>query len=108
MSVGDRFNKGKTRWRNFPLFLLDPLMEVATKGEEKYGTYNFLKGAYINDCLDAAKRHMMKFESPFHPDNDEETGCSHALHAAWNLIVAAYVLKHRPDLDDRWKGPEKE
>ena len=101
--TGDRFNAGKTRWRNFPLFLLEDLMTIGTAGEAKYGTYNFLGGAYVNDLLDAAKRHIMKGESPYYPDIDEESKVNHFIHAAWNLLVAAHMMKVRPDLDDRYK-----
>lgn len=104
--VGDRKNAGKLRWRNVPLFLLEPLMQVGAKGEEKYATFNFLKGMYVNDCLDSLKRHLTKLESPFEPDEDEESGVSHAGHIAWNALVIAFMLKTRPDLDDRYK-PEK-
>ena len=105
--VGSRFNQDKLRWRNFPLFLLEPLIKVAHEGEKKYSAFNFLKGAYVNDCMDSMKRHMMKLESPFHSDNDEESGCSHAAHIAWNALVIAYVLTYRKELDDRW-NPKNE
>jgi|SRR5271166_3972253 len=102
--VGERKNQEKLRWRNFPQFLIEPLIEVAHAGEKKYSTFNFLKGQYINDCLDSLKRHMEKFENPFKPDTDEESGLSHAAHMAWNCLVICYVMKYRPDLDDRYKG----
>jgi hypothetical protein len=106
--IGERKNAGKLRWRNVPLFLLEPLMEVGAAGEKKYATFNFLKGMKINDCMDSMKRHMMKLESPFEPDEDEESGVSHAAHIAWNALVICYMLKTRPDLDDRYAGEEIE
>jgi hypothetical protein len=105
--IGGRKNDGKLRWRNFPLFLLEDLMRVGHEGEKKYKTFNFLNGMYVNDCLDCAKRHMMRGESPYEPDLDEETKVHHFVHAAWNLLVAAFMIKSRPDLDDRYK-PVKE
>jgi hypothetical protein len=101
--TGLRFNDGKVRWRNVPLFLLEDLMKVGHEGEKKYDTFNFLNGMYVNDCLDSAKRHMMKAESPKHSDLDSETKLHHLSHAAWNLIVARYMIENRPDLDDRHK-----
>lgn len=103
-SIGDRKNSGKLRWRNFPLFLIRPLMEVGTKGEEKYATWNFLKGMKVEDCMDSLKRHLDKFEDPSEPDTDEETGLNHMAHIAWNALVIVYMMKTRPDLDDRYKG----
>lgn len=109
-SIGNRYNKGKLRWRNMPLFILRPLVEVGSKAEKhknnpkgKYETFNFLNGLYINDNLDSAKRHQDSFEDPDQPDIDPETGVSHAVHAAWNLLVADYFRRTRPDLDDRYK-----
>lgn len=108
---GLRYNENKLRWRNFPMFLLEPVIEVGAKAEKhdgnpdgKYPTFNFLAGMEMNDSLDSLKRHLMKFESPYHSDDDEESKCSHLAHIAWNALVALHNLRTRPDLDDRWKG----
>lgn len=105
---GTRHNSGKLRWRNVPLFLFEDLIKVGEMGEKKYGTFNFLKGFPINDILDSAKRHLCKFENPYELDTDEESGQSHLLHAAWNLIVAHYVMKYMPEKDDRHKIQKNE
>lgn len=107
VTKGKRYNKGKLRWRNFPLFLIEPLIAVGHYGEQKYGeTYNFLKGMSMNDSLDSMKRHLNAFEDPYQSDTDE-SGISHLGHIAWNALVALYMLKHRPDLDDRYKIKRK-
>lgn len=103
-SVGERKNAGKLSWRYFPLSLVEPLMEVGAKGALKYPAFNFLKGMKVEDCMDSLKRHLMKFESHEHSDNDEETGLNHMAHCAWNALVICYMIKTRPDLDDRYKG----
>jgi hypothetical protein len=108
MSLGERKNSGKLRWRNFPLFLIRPLIEVAHFGETKYNTFNFLKGLYVLDSLDSMKRHMDKLEDPQQSDIDSESKCHHLAHIAWNALVALYTIKTRPDLDDRWKPNEEE
>jgi len=112
MSKGSRYNENKLRWRNFPLFLIEELIKVGAKAEKyegnpngKYPTYNFLEGLGINDSLDSLKRHLMKLESPYHSDFDEESGINHAYHIAWNALIIGHFLKHRPDLDDRYKDP---
>jgi hypothetical protein len=104
--VGLRFNESKLRWRNFPLFLIRPLIEVGMKGETKYGTYNFLKGQSVRNCMDSLLRHYDAFEDPMQDDNDEESKVSHLAHIAWNALVALYMIKTRPDLDDRYRGEE--
>lgn len=113
-NMGIRLNKGKDRWRNFPMFLMEPVIKVGSHAEirdgnpnGKYETFNFLKGMHVNDCLDSLKRHLVKFESPYESDNDEETSESHLAHIAWNALVALHMLKTRPELDDRYKLPKE-
>lgn len=108
--VGDRYNNGKLRWRNFPLFLMKPLVEVGSVSEKrpgnpkgKYETYNFLKGLSVSDCIDSLKRHLESVEDPNQSDYDKESQCHHLAHVAWNALVALYYIKTRPDLDDRLK-----
>lgn len=101
-----RYNKGKLRWHNFPMFLIRPMIEVADYGADKYATFNFIKGAPISQYMDCIKRHLDKFEDPTLPDNDPESGVNHLAHAAWNALVAVYMVQNRPELDDRWR-PDK-
>lgn len=101
--VGNRFNTGKVRWRNFPLWLARPLADVGTKGELKYGTFNFLDGQMVANCMDSLYRHAEKADDPKHSDYDEESGLHHLAHVAWNALVALYMIENRPDLDDRFK-----
>ena len=106
MGLAERKNKGKLKWHNFPLYLLEPLIEVAQFGGDKYETFNYLKGGNQNQYLDCIKRHLTAFESPYKTDDDEESGINHLAHVAWNALVAIEMLKRFPDLDDRFK-PEK-
>lgn len=106
--TGKRFNSGKLRWRNLPPFLVKPMIEVGQFGEKKYGTYNFLKGLPTLDTLDSLQRHLDAVLDPEQSDYDEESGCHHLAHIAWNSIVALHHLQTRPELDDRWKGPNAE
>ena len=101
-----RYNEGKLRWRNFPLFLFRPVAQVAHFGEGKYEMFNFLKGANINQYIDCMTRHLDAFEDPEQSDIDE-SGANHLAHVAWNALVAIWVLEHMPDLDDRFKLPCK-
>jgi len=105
ITTGKRHNDGKLRWRNFPMFLFKPLIEVGQYGEGKYKTFNFLKGMTANDSLDCLKRHLCAFEDPSESDADPESKFSHLAHVAWNALVCIWCLKTRPELDDRWKGP---
>lgn len=101
--LGKRKNQHKLRYRNFPLWLSKPLVEVGHQGEKKYGTFNFLKGQSVANCLDSAYRHLEKVDNPEESDYDEESNCHHLAHVAWNCLVALYMIKTRKDLDDRYK-----
>ncbi len=103
---GLRYNADKLRWRNFPMFLMKPLIQVAQYGESKYATFNFLDGQTTLDSMDSLKRHLELFESPYDPDEDHESKVNHLAHVAWNALVALHMLKTRPELDDRFKLPE--
>lgn len=104
-----RYNSNKRRWRNVPLYLFEPIIEVGEYGEKKYetedepGTLNFLKGLPVTDTLDSIKRHLKSFESPHESDLDEESGLNHILHVAWNCIALYETLQRHPELDDRYK-----
>lgn len=102
-NLAERKNEGKLRWRNFPLFLIRPLAEVAQFGEGKYAMYNFLKGGSQNQYLDCIKRHLDAYEDPKQDDLDPESRISHLAHVAWNALVAIYMLENHPELDDRFK-----
>jgi hypothetical protein len=116
--IGERKNSGKLRWRNFPLFLIRPVVEVADAAEKrpdnpkgKYETFNFLKGLSALDTMDSLMRHADKFMDPTQSDYDEVddngkpgTGKHHLALIAWNALVLLYHVTTRPELDDRWKG----
>ena len=101
--LAKRHNTEKLRWRNFPMFLMKPLIEVAQYGEGKYDMFNFMKGGEQHQYLDCIKRHLEAYENPFLDDDDEESHVSHLAHVAWNALVGIYMLDNYPDLDDRYK-----
>ena len=99
--TGIRHNEGKLRWRNAPMFLMRGLVEVGAMGEDEYGTYNYLKGLSVSDTLDSAFRHLDAATDPMQSDFDIKSKLHHLKHAAWNALVAAWMIENRPDLDDR-------
>lgn len=110
LKLATRYNEGKLRWRNIPLFFVKPLVEVGQKGEKKYGTYNFLKGSPALDTYDSLMRHLNKFMDPNQSDYDEVdddgkpgTGCHHMALVAWNALYLLYSIISKPELDDRYK-----
>lgn len=105
---GIRYNKGKLRWRNFPMFLMEPLVKVGSANEKhegnpsgKYPTHNFLNGLKVNDTLDSLHRHLCDFTDPLKPDVDTEDNVHHLAKIAWNALVALYYIENKPEWDDR-------
>lgn len=95
----------KLRWRTFPLFLFDGVIEVSQMGENKYGLYDFITNdTYtVTDHIESAIRHIRDFQNPMEPDNDKESGLLHLKHAGWRIIVAVFLMTYKPHLDDRIK-----
>lgn len=101
--TGYRFNEGKLRWRNFPMFLMRGLIKVGEAGELKYNTFNFMRGLPVSDTLDSLMRHLDAVTDPLQDDKDSETLQHHLYSVAWNALVAAWMIENRPELDDRLK-----
>jgi len=105
--LAERKNNGKLRWRNIPLFLFKPVIEVGQFGEGKYDLFNYLKGGSQHQYLDCMKRHLEQYEDPYETDEDPESKVSHLAHVAWNAIVAIEMIKRFPELDDRFTPDQK-
>lgn len=87
-----RFDQGKAQLRWMDAWP-DALAEVAKTfayGAEKYGPYNYKKGAPFSQSYDCARRHMMKWFNgeQFDQETFERTGqkVSHLAFAAWNIL----------------------
>jgi hypothetical protein len=98
---GTKHDHGKPR-----MSLIDPefaaeLASVLTFGASKYAPDNWRYGIEVRRLLDAALRHINAINAG--EDADPETGLHHAAHAACELMFAMWMIRHRPDLDDRWR-----
>lgn len=104
--VGLRFNNGKPM-----LTLIEPgfrleMAKVLTRGAQKYARDNWKKGIPIQTgILDSLERHLVAFEGG--QELDEETGCHHLAMVAVNAMFAWWLLKNKPEFDDRYKEPQK-
>lgn len=90
-----------------PLALIDPrfteeIARVCATGEKKYGKANW-QGLQVERLLSAVKRHILEMEKS--NDIDEESGLPHAAHAASGLMFINWIIRNRPEQDDRrWGG----
>jgi len=98
-----RYNEGKTRYGLIPSHWLRALAEVLTRGANKYGPNNWMKGMDPDFMIDSMERHIQAFRSG--QRYDEESGNHHLAHAAWNcLALMTYDL--RSMLPSTWTTDE--
>lgn len=94
-----RLNTGKPQCNEIdPAFILG-IAKVLTKSREKYDRANWTKSTDWRTPYDSAMRHLLAFQSG--EDNDAETGQSHLLHCATNLMFLHYYANTQPENDDR-------
>lgn len=76
--------------------------DVLTFGAKKYASHNWRGGIAVSRLMSAALRHVFAF---LRGENvDPESGLSHLYHASCCLMFASWMVKHRPELDDRYKN----
>ncbi|WP_025886468.1 dATP/dGTP diphosphohydrolase domain-containing protein [Asaia prunellae] len=91
-SGGLRYNEGKLRYDLLPPDAVQELVEVLTKGAQKYPERNWEKGMDWSNCLASLKRHLASWEMG--TDNDAETGRMHMAHVMWNaMALVTYALR---------------
>lgn len=73
-------------------------------GAEKYGRHNFKGGIEHSRLLAACLRHVNQYNAG--QDNDPESGLSHLAHAAASLNMLVWMVKNKPELDNRYKKHE--
>lgn len=102
MTQGSRFNQGKAKWSLVPQSALLPMVQVLEFGAKKYDAHNWQKGLKVTEICESMKRHLDSFMEG--EDNDVESLISHVGHIQCNAMFLAWMLKNRPDMDDRFKG----
>jgi hypothetical protein len=99
-SGGLKFDDEKPPFDLIPYEALEEIAKVLKHGMIKYQRANWAKGIAYSRLIAAAMRHLNQYNSVC--DKDEESGLDHASHAATNLVFLLWMIKNRPDLDDRW------
>lgn len=97
--LADRFNKSKPKWSLVDYDSLIPLVDVLQFGAYKYGTNNWKKGLSYTETTESLLRHVYAFLN--NQDIDEESKLHHIGHILCNAMFLSYMIKNRPDLDDR-------
>jgi hypothetical protein len=78
------------------------LAEHYGKGAKKYADRNWEKGYKWSLSVDATQRHFNQWLQG--EDNDEETGSSHLVAAAWHLCALWFFHKFNKGTNDIRKG----
>ena len=92
--AGLKHDEGKLDWHALPLELVELLVPVAVNGANKYGRHSILQ-----TIEDAGPRHYsatMRHLSACQLDPlaiDPESGCYHAVHAAYDLLARVYQCR---------------
>ena len=113
--AGLKHDEGKLDWHALPLELVELLVPVAVNGANKYGRHSILQ-----TIEDAGPRHYsatMRHLSACQLDPlaiDPESGCYHAVHAAYDLLARVYQCEGRheregvPEMNAAFKDQQPE
>lgn len=94
-----RYNAGKPKYSLLHLESLEPAVRVLEYGALKYAPYNWQKGLKVTEIIDSLMRHLTAFQNG--ENLDPESGLDHVGHMQCNLMFLAYMMKHKPEYDDR-------
>jgi len=96
---GLRYNTGKPRFDLVQPWAHEQMVNVLTKGAEKYFDRNWENGMAWSNVIASLKRHLNAIERS--EDFDPETGELHAAHIACNAHFLTAYYKIYPQGDDR-------
>lgn len=102
---GTKHDAGKPEIALIDSEFIEGVAAVMTFGKRKYAANNWRKGLEVTRTISASLRHIFAYLRG--EDTDPESGLSHLYHAACGLQFAAWMAKHRPELDDRYREEEQ-
>jgi hypothetical protein len=101
-----RKNAGKPEFSQLDPRFVEGLMRLMTKGEQKYGKFNWAVGANYSTILDSLMRHYLAICKG--EEIDKESGEKHSLHIAANAMFLFTTMNlNNIDLDDRYFKEEE-
>lgn len=101
---GTKFDATKPRLDLVDFEAVEGLAKVLTFGAQKYAAHNWRGGLAYGRIISSLLRHLSAIQRG--EDVDPESGLPHIDHVGCNWMFLSYFMKHRPDLDDRWKAKE--
>lgn len=100
-TLSDLLTDDHRRGGHAGLGLAEGVNRVCVKGAVKYAPRNWQKGLSVRGCFDSAMRHLLQLNAGI--EIDEELQEHHACHAAWNILAADWMVRNKPEFDDRAK-----
>ena len=100
-SIGLKYDSEKLRMDLLDPDFLEDVAKVLTYGAKKYNAHNWRGGLNYSRIIGAIYRHLTAINRG--EDIDLESGLSHSSHLGANVQFLNWMMKYRPDLDDRWK-----
>lgn len=100
MSGGIKHDSGKAPIDLIPYEALEEIAKVLAFGAKKYARANWAKGIAISRLCSAALRHIFQYLMGENKDN--ESGLHPLAHAGCCIIFALWMIRRRPEMDDRW------
>ena len=97
-------SSSKPRLDLLPTAALEDIAEVLAFGADKYGAYNWCRGARWGRYWAALTRHLFAWWRG--EDCDPDTGKSHLAHAGCCLFFLLEYQRHSWGTDDRFRGPD--
>lgn len=96
-----RYNSGKTEWTLVDFDALEPMVKVLMFGAQKYAPHNWKKGLTYTTLIDCSLRHLLAIAKG--EDIDPESGESHIGHLMCNAMFLSWMMKNKPEFDNRPK-----
>ena len=100
-----RYNQGKLQWSLVDFKSLEGMVQVLEMGAEKYDKHNWKKGMPITQVSESLMRHLFAFLNG--EETDPESGLSHISHVMCNAMFIEYIMREKPQFDDRYESENK-
>lgn len=101
-ATGKKYDTKKVRVELLDPEWLEAVGQVLTFGSTKYTPDNWRGGITYIRLIGAALRHLLAIMR--NEDTDPESGLPHTAHLSCCAMFLFWMMKHRTDLDDRWKN----
>lgn len=98
-----RYNEGKLKWSLVDFKSLEGMVRVLEMGAKKYDPHNWKKGMPVSQVSESLMRHLYAFLNG--EDHDKESGLHHISHVMCNAMFLEYILREKPEFDDRYGKP---